>query len=369
MIKSEYYLLNKLVNKEFPGAYRQIVTHLEEVEFAVEDVQQAFDAVASKVKMLDYMKSNTALHPLTAVIAKLQKERHQNLSSLRGRVVYAKKSPIAEEREAAQTLHVWISREHSSFTKRNMDHQNDAVHRMEHDLKLNPEMSSALTTLGMGSTLQQIVAVSSEILHHTIVRRKDRKAFTSKSKELRHEAYFAMKTFVMAIEVAVVLKKGDEAIHIDCLKQINDVVTDFYTKHQSRICRQRNAAEKAEAEANLYVSHENGEQNGGNVVPMGGKPATVGRSSAYGVKTSNDMDLQNGGAATNVAMKGTPAMNESVTSGETLDGNNGKASNSAASANGASQTEGGVLNKTPTDKETATRHEGADENESSDQES
>ena len=143
-------------------------------------------------------------------------------------MVYAKKSPIAEEREAAQMLHVWISREHNSFTKRNMDHQNDAVHRMEHDVKLNPEMGAALTTLGMMSTIEQIIIVTYDILDHIVTRRKDRDAFTNRSMELRHEAYLARKTFVKTIEVAIALKKGDDAIHFDSLKQINDVVTDFY---------------------------------------------------------------------------------------------------------------------------------------------
>lgn len=153
MIQSNYHLLNRLVNKEFPGAYRQIVTHLEGVEFAVEDVQLAFNAVKAKVANLDYIKSNLVLHPLTAELAELNEERHQHLLSLKGRVVYAKKSPIVEERKAAKTLHVWISREHDSFTSKNKERQNDAVHRIEHDLTLDIEMINALETLGISSTV------------------------------------------------------------------------------------------------------------------------------------------------------------------------------------------------------------------------
>ena len=180
--------------------------------------------MAAKVEALSYIKSNLALHPLTAEIAKLNEERHQNLSSLRGRVVYAKKSPIVEERNAAKSLHVWISRENSSFKSKNMNHQNDAVHRMAHDMRLNPEIGEALTTLGMMNTITQIVVTTSQILDLTVTRRDEKRAATSKSAELRREAYNAMKAFVMAIEVAVVLKKGDDDIHFECLKQINDVV-------------------------------------------------------------------------------------------------------------------------------------------------
>lgn len=369
MIQSNYHLLNRLVNKEFPGAYRQIVTHLEGVEFAAEDVQLAFNAVKAKVANLDYIKSNLVLHPLTAELAKLNEERHQHLLSLKGRVVYAKKSPIAEERKAAKTLHVWISREHDSFTSKNMERQNDAVHRIEHDLTIDLEMINALETLGISSTVDHLVNTTSQILSHTMTRRDEKRATTSRSRALRREAYLAMKAFVMTIEVAVVLKKGDDVEHFSCLTKIKDVVTDFYTKHQSRVSRQRNAAEEARAEANKNANYEHGEQSGDNVVPLGGKLATTSRSVAFGVKTLNDMDLQSGDAATYVAMKGAPAMNESVTSGDTLGGNNRKASNSTASANGASQIGNGALDNISTDDETAARHKSVHENENSDQES
>lgn len=342
-----YYLLNQLVNKEFPGAYRQITAHLEGVEFEVEDVQQAFNAVKAKVENLDYVKSSQAMHPLTAEIEELTEERHQYLLLLRGRVKYAKKSPIAEEREAAKTLHVWLGREQKSFTHRNMDHQNDAVHRMLHDLIFNGEMSAALETLGIASTMDFLRTITGQILSHTIKRRDDRTAASKKSGKLRRDAYLAMKALVMAMEVAMVLKKGDDDNHIACLTKINIVVTDFHAKHLSRISRQRNAAEEAKAETIKNAQPENGVQSGGNVVPMGGKLATAGRSNAFSVQTQNDIDLQNGAATTNVAMKGTPAMNESVTSGEALDGNNEKASNSIASVNGTSKIGDEALDNMP----------------------
>ena len=207
----------------------------------------------------------------------------------------------------------------------------------------------------MMNTITQIVVTTSEILDHTVTRRDERRAATSKSAELRREAYNAMNALLMAIEVAVVLKKGDDDIHFECLKQINDVVSDFYAKHLSRISRQRNAAEKAKAEANQNDNTEDVEHDGSNVVQMAGKLVTAGRSSAYGVQTPVDMDLQNDGAATNVAMKVAHAMSKRVTSGETIGGNNEKANNSTTSSNVTSRTEIGALNNTPNNTEPATR--------------
>ena len=92
----------------------------------------------------------------------------------------------------------------------------------------------------------------------------------------------------------------------------------FFTMFDSRATHKKNAAEEVKAETTQNTSHQSGEQSVGNVVPMGGKLATAARSSAYNVQTLNDMDLQNGGVATNVAMKGVPTMNESVTRSETL---------------------------------------------------
>ena len=146
-------------------------------------------------------------------------------------------------------------------------------------------------------------------------------------------------------------------------------VSDFYTKHLSRISRKRNATKKAKAEASQNANPEDVEHDGSNVVPMVGKLTTAGRSSAYGVLTTDDMDLQNDGAATNVAMKGALAMSKSVTSGETLGGNIEKANNSATSSNVTSQTEIGPLNNTPNNTEPAARHQGADMDDSTNQES
>ena len=56
------YLLNRLINQEFPRAYKRIVSRLEGEEFAVVDVQQSFDSFKTRVQQLDYIKSNVRLH-------------------------------------------------------------------------------------------------------------------------------------------------------------------------------------------------------------------------------------------------------------------------------------------------------------------
>ena len=97
--------------------------------------------------------------------------------------------------------------------------------------------------------------------------------------------------------------------------EINKVVSDYNVKLLNRVARRKAAAEKAE-NANQEADPENGEQAGGNMVPMGGKPAnTAGRSMAFGGMTLNDMDLQNG--SKNVALESKNAKRVSVMKGAT----------------------------------------------------
>lgn len=379
---SNYYLLNRLINQEFPEAYRQITTHLEGEAFEVEDVQQAYNMVKAKVDNLEYIKSNQTLHILTGRIAALNETRHEILQSLKGRVVYGKKSHKAEEREAADYLHVWITRERGFLTSKNSTHQSRSVRRMVHDMSLNSEFGDALEVLGMFDIVDSLKNITSQIDAHKTTREKDKLADTRKANAMRREAYLAMKSFVMSIELAMVLKKGDDAKHLDYLNAINLVVTTYHARHQSRMTGRRNAAEnakveaeaqakakaKAEAEAKQNEQPGEGVQYGANVVTMGGKPAPAGRSVAFKTMSMDDMDLQNEGATMNVAMKSAPAMNEQANNGGVNDGvNDGvneKANDASAGAQGMSDSENRTLGdasatQTTTDDATATTHHGA----------
>ena len=351
------YLLNRLINQEFPRAYKRIVSRLEGEEFAVVDVQQSFDSFKTRVQQLDYIKSNVRLHELSETIANQRDLRHQHLLSLKGRVTYCLKSPIANERVAAKTLSVWLKREREFLTFKNIERQSQSVYRMQHDITLNVKFGEALEALSMLSVMDSLVSVTTEIDEHVATREADIEAENKKAKELRYNAYFALRTFITSVEQAIILKKGIIPVHLGYLDRIDKIVTEFNAAHASRITRQRNLA--AEAEANKEANPENGATTGGGVQQMGGKPAMAGRSKTFNVMTGNGTDLQKGGATNTLAMDG------SVTNGGATNGADKKIIDLSAGNGGMLIDDFESLTKEPTQG----KHNGAQVNDSSDQES
>lgn len=317
-INCKVFLLNRLINQEFPKAYRQIVSRLEGEEFVVEDVQQSFVAVKSQSGKLDFVKSNMAQHPLTNTIAILRDLRHQHLLSLRGRVVYCLKSPIVAEREAASELIVWLNRESDYLRSRSIQHQSQSVYRLAHDVSLSSQLQSALESLGLLGVMDSLSSISTQIDEFHSLRKDDQLAITIKNNELRLNAYAAIQTFVIAVEQTIALKKGDVADHQRYIREVNATVSEFYKLHLARSTRRKNAAEAA---ANKVEDPENGAQTNGGMQPMGGKPAMAGRSKIPNVMTMGGMDLQNGGAPLNGGtQKSAVAMNGSSINGGATNG-------------------------------------------------
>ena len=361
MDKINVYYLNRLVNQEFPSAFKEIISRLEGEEFSVEDVQQAFDYLKTQVGELKDIKSNTALHPLTKVIRNSTDERHQHLLSLKGRVLYSLKSPMASERQAADVLYTWLNRERDSLSSKNAVRQTQTVDRMQDDLATSENLNDALGTLGMSGIMDSLRATTSSILRNRSTRKDDKMKGRKKTNELRRNAYKALQTFITAIEQAIVLGKGDQVDNVRYLMEIDEVISEYNAAHERRVTRVKNAAQKAEDE-NQNAAPENGEQDGGGDKTMnlkGGKPAMAGGMKTFGAKALNGMDLQNG--TTNGSLDGKLAMNGSGTNGAATDGAKEKDVDSLTS-------NGGGVNNTflDTQHDATEKHEGA-RNDDSDQ--
>lgn len=185
MRKCNIYLMNRLINQEFPRAYRKIVSRLVNSDFEVEDVQQSFDTLSARVADLDFVKSNLTLHELSEPIAELRNIRHQHLLSLKGRVKYSLKSPFEAERTAAKTLNIWLKRERDYLTFKNIERQSQSVYRMNHDMSLSVKLGEALTVLGLENMVTSLQEISTEIDMHYKTLEDDQKATKQKNVELR----------------------------------------------------------------------------------------------------------------------------------------------------------------------------------------
>ena len=338
MKKINIFGINRLRNHDFPRVYTLIVSQFEEEVFAVEDVQLAYEVIKAHDMKLNFIKSGIAKHPLTEVIANLRDIRHQCILSLRGRTKYSMKSPFAGEREAANIIFEWLEKEHKFLRSRSIQQQAQSVTRMKHDLGLMPELLEHLATLGLSKLIQSIISTTDEIDKNYKVRIAEKAANTRKSSLMRREAYDAMDTFVVAINQAIKLKKGDVTVHQNYLNQIAGLVSGFQSQQISKATRKKNAAELAEAEANQRCESLNGEQTSeGDVQPIERKPkrgksATARRRIPFGAMATNGINLQNGGAPQNSAThsdgtRSAFAMSENKTNNEV---SNGSATNSGA---------------------------------------
>lgn len=358
--------MNRLRNHDFPIAYKRIVFHLglEETDFAVEDVQQAYEAIVAHDKKLIQIKNGDARHKNSEKIAQLRDARHQYLLSLRGIVVYYRRSPSAEERKAAENLFRWLDKEHKYLRGRTIDGQTQSVYSMEDNLVVQPELSSDLAKLGLTDIQNSIVEITSELDMAVAQRTIDRRVVTKKNRELRREAFVAMEVFVTALEQTIALNKGDKVRYQEFLNGIEDTITRITLRYDSEATRRQNAkieaeakakaAAKAAAEADKNANHENGEQGGADVMPMGGKLVmTAGRSKPFSPKVLDDMDLQQDGDLANVAMRSAAAMsdNANVTSGQKPDGDDEKeVIDPTAGASGMREDVGNeAVNKSPGD--------------------
>ena len=369
MRKISVYKLNRLRNHDFTRAYKLIVSQLEGEEFLVEDVQTAYSNICAHNAKLTTIKNGEAKHDLTETMSNLRDLRHQYVLSLRGRVVYSRKSPFAEERNAANKLYKWLEKEQEFLRTRSINSQAKSIDNMMDTLNEESGLQDALSTLGLDELFTTIVSTSVEIDDAFKVRTADLSALKKKTRLLRSNAYDAMQVFIVALEQTIALNKGDVERSRFNINEIDRVVTTFASKYDSDATRKKNAEEaakaeaeakaKAEKDANREGQPQDGDLRSGNVVTMGRKLATAGPSGASGTKLLDDMDLQMGGATSNVALKNSVAMNERVTSGVPLGGDENKVTDATAGTGSAGVIESDTFNNTPTDNETTQVHNGA----------
>lgn len=363
MSKIKLYGINRLRNHHFPRAYKRIVSQLNGEEFEVDDVQVAYDILVSHSEEVAKIK-NADAHDLTEEINNLRDMRHQYILSMRGRIVYFQKSPFAAERAAAHALFKWIEKEHEFVRSVSINTQARSIDKLEIGLMENPKLNVHLTTLALTELFESIVEATSEIDMNLKVRIDDQITTKKQNIVLRRIAYKALRVFIVAIEQAIELNKGDINKHEEYLSGIKKVVTNFTSQYDSMATRKQNAkieaeakakaAAKAAAEADKNANHENGEQGGADVKPMGGKlVVTAGRSKPFSPKVLDDMDLQQDGDLANVAMRSAAAMsdNANVTSGEKPDGDDEKeVIDPTAGASGMREDVGNeAVNKSPGD--------------------
>lgn len=323
--KITVYKLNRLKNHDFTRAYKLIVSQLEGEEFLVEDVQTAYTSICAHNEKLTSIKNGEAKHELTETMSNLTDLRHQYVLSLRGRVVYSRKSPFADERDAANKLYRWLEKEQKFLRRRSINSQAKSIDNMMDTLNDELGLQDALTTLGLNELFTTITNTSVAIDNAFKERTADQAALKKKTRLLRDNAYDAMQVFIVALEQTIALSKGDVERSRFNMNEIDRVVTTFASKYDSDVTRKKNA-EEAQKER-----EEGNSANGGArkiegpinsmKTPKIAQPKSTTMSGPYSVLNKHEevgMDLQKGDSA-NASLTPEPlAMSESETNSNVL---------------------------------------------------
>ena len=261
MRKSLLPFMAQFSNEDFKICFELVCTNLEEKEFTVEDIQLSYANAKAYISQLEVLRSDGGPHPLTKSIQEKRDLRHNYLRSVRGRVTYFLKSPISDERDAAKLLDAWLYRFRKNLNKRSIFKQSEMVQNLNKDLTYNLLISQALETLGLTSTFDGILNVTTALLHEHATRKKENLAMTLKSKEVRDVGYDRMKTLQTTIETAIKLDKGDEDELEEYLKIINSNISDTKSLHLNSTTRRINAALKEEERKENALPKEGAQSN------------------------------------------------------------------------------------------------------------
>ena len=263
MIKSLLPYMARFSNEDFKISFEFVCSDLEEKEFTVDDnIQQSFEKAVAYIHQLEILRSDSnGPHHLTKFIQEKRDLRHDYLSSARGRVTYFLKSPVSDERDAAQVLDAWLNRFSKNLNKRSIIKQSEMVQNLIKDLNASQAINQALETLGLSDTFLQIQLITVLLLEDHATRKKERLEKNLKSKEVRSVAYDRMKTLWTTIETAIKLEKGDANELMEYLRIINSNISDIKTLHLNSKTRLKTAAEKAAEEEKENALPESGAQS------------------------------------------------------------------------------------------------------------
>lgn len=372
--------LNRLRNQEFPDVFRAICSVLERDEITETYLADFLEKAKAKRGGLGLLKNMMRKHPITKPINDMTEDRHNYLMSITGKITAGLKSPLANERKAAQVLDVWLQRYSANLKKPRTTEQNTLVEQMTEDIEIDTNIAEAMESLDLDPSFASIKLITADIMKAFDDRSENREIERIMAKEVRREAYEAMKRLINALDMAIEEGNENSAKYIRYWNEISKIIDAYYVKVQMRSKWYQYAADKKKEQAvDNETEGEMGDGADGNTpaqrttprmfTTMQNKPY-----SAAGLDNGMDMDLQNAGetnvdlAATGDAMNGSGTINNNdvatPSDGNTAQADDAKTDNVATTEDNA--TGNGVLTdgdaKTATADGTTTGHEGATDN-------
>ena len=300
MHKLNVSYLNRLRNQEFPDVFRAICSVLERDEISETYLVDFLEKAKSKMNSLGLLKNMRMKHPITRTITQLTRDRHAYLLSLKGKITYGLKSPIIEERNAANVLDAWLDRYREYLKQPRTSEQNNLVAQMADDIDKFANINDAFNSAGLLNMFDSIKAITTDIELAYDNRSESMEDQRIMANKVRLEAYDAMKRLINALDMAIEEGNENSEKYKRYWNEISKILDMFYAKVQMRSTWHKYAAEKKnEQPVDNGVDGETGDDAEGNAPATRTTPrmTTAMRSTPYstaGLNKGMDMDLQNG---------------------------------------------------------------------------
>lgn len=233
-----------LRNQDFPEVITEICSIHDVDQIEELYVKESLERLKARDKELDFVMEMRNPHPLTEVLDKDCKDRRDNLVGLRRRIEGILKSPIKEERDSAKVLYLWLNKHRQYIYSLSIITQNRLVANLQTELATKEPISNALSSLGLVSVFDSIVALTTKIKRNTASRHTDNSAAKKKATVLRNAAYSDLVKFIKAYETALNLESPDTTFYADYGREISSRLDTYRSRYIARRTRMSNNATK-----------------------------------------------------------------------------------------------------------------------------
>lgn len=254
MISLNCSFLMRLNNQEFPQAFKEICSLYDEEQIEVMYVKESLIRLKAHEAYLQFVWEMRNPHRLTKVLRQQNKDRKDNLVSLRARIKATKQSPIASEREAAQILYLWINKHRKHIYSQSTIIMERLVDNLQTEVRHDERISAALTELHLSSVLSSIVVLTMDITENVNTRHKENEKNKQKIDKIKRAAYSDLISFLKSLQTAVNLEDPKEGFYWGFETEIYSRFDKYSARLLARKTRRDNA--KLEDENDGVVDNE-----------------------------------------------------------------------------------------------------------------
>ena len=242
--------IRELKNLEAAECYTAVMRVANDYSIGEGYALECFNELQTYREDIKFVKDLNAPHPLTEVIRRKTVMRKDCLLSLRSKIFASSKSLIESERKAGMKLLDWLRFNfEDKLYQASITHHSNSVRNMVHDLSLRPDLREAVELTAIQPTIDVIVQITHEIDNHLDARTRERSALVKKASLIRDEVYQLLKKFFRILEVEMMMERNRQGFYTQLSHILRQTLEYYRTPYIARTTRYRNAAVKAEAEA------------------------------------------------------------------------------------------------------------------------